>query len=156
MKNILATTATVFLMGTTALFAGTVEDVIQQMKDEGFSRIEIKRGMMRTKIEATGADGIEREVVISNSSDEILKDEKSGPDGEDEDHDEDEDEDEDEDNDDEDDDDEDDDDEDDDDDDHDDDDDGHDDDDDNDDDDDDNDHDDDDNDGGDDDHDDDD
>jgi len=89
MKKTLATTATAFLMGTTALFAGSVEDVIQQMKDEGFSRIEIKRGMMRTKIEATSSDGSEREVVIRNLSDEILKDEKSGPDGDDEDYDDD-------------------------------------------------------------------
>ena len=49
MKKILTITATAFLMGTTALFAGTVEDVIQEMKNAGFSRIEIKRGLMAVR-----------------------------------------------------------------------------------------------------------
>ena len=86
-RNALAITVTALLMGTTALFAGTEDDVIQKMKDEGYTRITIKRGVMRTKIEATSEDGSEREVVIRNATDTILKDEKSGPDGDDDDDD---------------------------------------------------------------------
>lgn len=89
MKKTLAITVTALLMGTTALFAGTEDDIIQQMKDEGYARITIKRGVMRTKIEATSQDGSEREVVIRNATDTILKDEKSGPDGDDDDDDDD-------------------------------------------------------------------
>ena len=52
------------LMASTALAQSSKESIIEQLKQQGFTRIEISRTLFgNTRIEATGA-GIEREIVL--------------------------------------------------------------------------------------------
>ena len=46
------------LLSTTAIaYADAADDVIRQLSEQGYTRIEIKRGLARIKIEAENADG---------------------------------------------------------------------------------------------------
>ena len=52
------------LMASTALAQNTKEDIIEQLTQQGFKRIEISRTLFgNTRFEATGP-GIEREIVL--------------------------------------------------------------------------------------------
>ncbi len=53
------------LLASTALAQSSKEDIIEQLKQQGFTKIEISRTLFgNTRFEATGA-GVEREVVLS-------------------------------------------------------------------------------------------
>lgn len=63
-KTILISTSFA-LLASTALAQSSKEDIIEQLKQQGFTKIEISRTLFgNTRFEATGA-GVEREVVLS-------------------------------------------------------------------------------------------
>jgi len=84
MKKKLIFAAAAILMGTTATFAVTADEIVQQMKDAGFVRVTLQHGLNRVKIRAYGDNG-EWEVVINPNTGAILKD-KSESGSDDKDH----------------------------------------------------------------------
>ena len=79
--------ATAILMATTALAQSSRDDIIQELTDEGYTRIEITRTLFgNTKFEASGPTA-EREIVLGKDGT-ILRDrteieDDDGEDGED-------------------------------------------------------------------------
>jgi len=63
---------TVSLMATTA-YAGIVDDVINDLTTQGYSKIEISNGILNLQVEAT-KDGVSRQITYNKLTGSVVKD----------------------------------------------------------------------------------
>lgn len=63
-----------------AVMADVTQDVIDGLKDEGYTHIEIERGATELKVEAT-RDGVKLERIIDRETGDVLKEEIGEDDG---------------------------------------------------------------------------
>ncbi|WP_439156390.1 PepSY domain-containing protein [Yoonia sp.] len=75
MKNILLSTTAAIAMTATAAFSQSIADqVITQLQEQGYTRIEVENGPTQVKVEAI-RDGMKLEVVYDAATGAILKEE---------------------------------------------------------------------------------
>jgi len=72
MYKILMTTAAIALGASIASAQTTTDSIVQDLKDQGYTRIHVKTGATRIKVEAL-RDGEKLEVVYNRGTGEVLK-----------------------------------------------------------------------------------
>lgn len=81
-KLLLSTTAALAITASAAFSQSIAEQVIAQLQEQGYERIEVKNGPTQVKVEAI-RDGMKMEVIYDAATGEVIKQEVGPVDGDD-------------------------------------------------------------------------